>query len=176
MTISQSAFLAQERRQKIASLYLQGKYQSEIAREVGVTQQQVSYDLKALRAAWLQSSLRDFDAAKSEELRRVDEIERQYWRGWERSQQPRAVTVTEQMQGAKASRKASVRREDQTGDPRFLDGVLKCIERRCSILGLDAARSYKINWDALSDVQLERLASGERWELVVGPPLPMAEA
>jgi hypothetical protein len=34
------------------------------------------------------------------------------------------------------TRKASVRREGQAGDPRFLERIQKCIDQRCAILGL----------------------------------------
>jgi hypothetical protein len=36
--------------------------------------------------------------------------------------------------------KKTKRREGQVGDPRYLDGVLKCIDRRCAILGIDAPK------------------------------------
>lgn len=159
-----------ERRQQVASLYLQRKMQSEIARQLGVTQAQISYDLKAVREMWLASSVRAFDAAKAQELAKIDEAERAYWQGWQRSLEPREVSVTEQTQGDTTSRKASVRREGQAGDPRFLDGVLKCIERRCGILGLEAPKKFSFDWDSLSDEQLTRLAQGE------APLQVMAEA
>lgn len=139
------------RRQQVAALYLQRRYQSEIAIALGVSQQVVSYDLKMLQQEWLASSLRDFDAAKGLELQRIYECERQFWAGWSRSQQPREVSVTEATEGGEvmapdgtmhpkgATRKASMRREGQAGDPRFLDGVLKCISQRCDILGLSTA-------------------------------------
>ena len=40
-----------------------GWYQTDIAAEVGISQQQVSHDLKAIRAAWHTSMLQDFTAA-----------------------------------------------------------------------------------------------------------------
>ena len=157
MTISQSIFATQERRFKIASLYLQRKMQSEIAAEVGVSQQQVSYDLKFLREQWLASSLRDFDAARSEELQRIDEVERQAYAAWHRSQQPREVSLTEQTEGGEVvsadgtsqpkrpTRKASMRREGQSGDPRFLAVIQKCIDQRCVILGLESPLRISID-------------------------------
>ena len=39
-----------------------------------------------------------------------------------------------------ASTEAGVRKEEQIGDPRFLDGIMKCISKRCEILGLDAPK------------------------------------
>ena len=37
-----------------------------------------------------------------------------------------------------ASTEAAIRKEEQVGDARFLDGVMKCIQKRCEILGLNA--------------------------------------
>ena len=39
---------AQERREQVAALYVRGQYQSEIARQLHTTQQQISLDLKAI--------------------------------------------------------------------------------------------------------------------------------
>jgi hypothetical protein len=126
---------AWHRRQDVAQRYLRGEHQHEISRAVGVTQQQISLDLKAIRAEWLQSAIRDFDEAKSEQLAKIDLTEAEAWAAWERSKQPREVTLTEQTEGERGSRKASVRREGRAGDPRFLERVQKCIEQRCTILG-----------------------------------------
>jgi hypothetical protein len=131
-----------ERRHRVAALYLQGEHQYAIAARVGVSQQQVSFDLKAMRLQWLAATLRDFDAAKAEELARIDAIEVEAWQAWARSKEPREVTTTEGIEGGagagqRISRKAIVRREEQCGDPRFLERIQKCIEQRCTILGLN---------------------------------------
>lgn len=127
------------RRHQVGLLYLQGRYQAEIAQLLSCSQQQVSADLAVLRRLWLASSLRDFDAAKAEELEKIDHLERAYWLGWERSQQARSVIQAERQTGEHCGRKRLRRRESQGGDPRFLDGVLKCIAQRCDILGLSTA-------------------------------------
>src|SRR5262245_20634591 len=139
MNPTQQHVTAEQRRETIAALYVRGQSQSAIARQVGVTQQQVSYDLKALRKQWLAAALRDFDTAKALELQRIDEAERAYWAGWERSLQRREVTTTKRVRGDVPRTEISRRREQPVGDPRFLDGVLKCIEKRCDILGLSTA-------------------------------------
>lgn len=164
------------RRQQIGAMYLSGKYQSEIAQIIGVTQQQVSADLAALRKIWQASAMRDFDAAKAEELEKIDRAEREYWLGWERSQEDAVVSLAEVKTGDKPGRKRSRRREGQCGDPRFLDGVLRCVERRCAILGLDAPQAFKFEWETLTDDQLMRLASGERPDKVLTTSAAMAQA
>jgi len=127
------------RRQEVAALYLTGKYQTEIARLVGCSQQQVSSDLKAVQRQWLASSIRDFDAVKSEQLAKIDRIERAAWESWERSLQPRAVTVQEVVDGEHRTKKVSIRKEEQVGDPRFLQIAQRCIDQRCDILGLSTS-------------------------------------
>lgn len=150
-----------QRRQLVAARYLRGEYQSQIAQDLGLTQAQISLDLKAIRAEWLKATLRDFDALKGEQLAKIDAIELEAWASWEKSKQPREVTITEATEGPRPGRKASVRKEGQVGDPRFLSEILKCVERRCSLLGLDAPKRYKIDWENLNDDQLARLAAGD---------------
>jgi hypothetical protein len=130
---------SQQRRQQVAALYLSGKYQSEIARLVGVSQQQISHDLKTVQREWLASSIRNFDALKAEQLAKIDEAERAYWAAWHRSCQPCEVTTTKEVTGDVPRTETTSRREHPVGDPRFLDGVMKCIHQRCDILGLSTA-------------------------------------
>jgi len=169
---------AAARRQQVASLYVRGNYQSEIAKALGISQAQVSYDLQAVQRAWLASSIRDFDALKAEQLAKIDAVERNSWEAWTRSQQPRESTLQESVDG---KRKMSRRLENQAGDPRFLERIQKCIDQRCEILGLHGTKRYHIDWDSLSDEQLIRIASGEEIAQVLGghgraPERPMPEA
>ncbi len=106
-------------RAEIARLYLSGTLQVNIAAEIGVSQQQISYDLKIIRQQWLDSALRDFDEARSRELAKIDNLEITYWQAWQRVE-------------------GQTRVGPQLGDLRFLQGVQWCIDRRCKLLGLDA--------------------------------------
>ena len=172
-----------QRRQEVAQRYLRGEQQYDIGRALGVSQAQISLDLKVVRELWLASTLRNFDALKSEQLAKIDQIEIAAWQGWERSLQPREVSLTEATEGGEIlgddgkprpkapSRKASVRREGQAGDPRFLERVQKCIDQRCTILGLNEPTRLTIQWEALTEAQLERLARGDAPQAVL-----MAEA
>ena len=145
-----TAQLVRDRR-RIADLYLQGWIQADIAAELGISQQTVSNDLKALQVSWLDSSLVDFNAAKSQELAKVDRLEREYWVAW--------LYSCEDAEG-------------QAGDPRFLAGVQWCIGKRCKILGIDAASkvesvSLSVDLDGLTDAQLVRIKSGESLASVI---------
>jgi hypothetical protein len=101
----------EERLAKVARFYLFGWTQTRIGNELIVSQQQISYDLKIVRQRWLESSIRDFNEAKAQELAKLDLVEARYWAAWERTQEI---------------------------DPRFLQGVERCIAKRCEILGLNA--------------------------------------
>ncbi|MEM7345877.1 MAG: hypothetical protein AAF485_16675, partial [Chloroflexota bacterium] len=80
-------------RAEIAKLYLQGWYQSDIAeyinddpeRDYTLTQQTISNDIEAIRKGWLNSSIRNFDQARAEELAKIDHLERIYWEAWTQS-------------------------------------------------------------------------------------------
>jgi hypothetical protein len=147
MPSSQKDFRVLERRVAVAQQYLQGEQQYVIARNLKVSQSQISLDLKALRQAWLASALRDFDALKAEQLAKLDVIEREAFLAWAQSRQPREMSFTETTEGGEMvidgqlmprspRRKESLRKEGQAGDPRFLQVIQKCIEQRCAILGL----------------------------------------
>lgn len=137
-----------QRRATVARLYLQGWYQSKIAERVGVTQQQISDDLKSIREGWRNSTIFDFNEAKMREAAKIDALEATYWEAWFKSLEP-IKKKTNRMRGNVDKRKSPDKQkvdsfdqtevvEERLGDPRYLDGVEKCIRRRCDLFGLDA--------------------------------------
>lgn len=127
-----------ERRKNVASRYVRGQTQWEIARAFEVSQATISLDLKAIHAEWLESAVRDLDARKAMELAKVDEVERQAWVAWARSME-NAETKREKVKIGADGETIKISK-GQAGDPRFLDAVLKCVERRCKILGVEAGQ------------------------------------
>jgi len=123
------------RRATVADLYVQGWMQSEIAGQIGVSQPTVSMDIKAIQKQWRESAIRDFDILRERELQKLDRFEREAWEAWNRSQN----AVQETLVNINGSEQKSVRKvADQTGDPRFLEQIHKCIASRRALLGLDA--------------------------------------
>lgn len=158
-----------ERRVKVAKLYLQGWYQADIAKQVGVTQQQVSSDLKALRKEWLASSIRDFDKARDQELFKIDNLEREYWAAWEKSK----TDYSKKSIKAKGTKKElnQVEKTDteviMIGNKQFLDGVMTCINKRCEILGLDAPKKQELTGAGGKDLMgVDGLSDAERTKLL----------
>lgn len=124
---------------KIAKQYLQGIPQARIAKELGISQPQICADLKVIRSRWRESSIRDFDVAKSEELAKIDLVETQAWEAWEESKKLKTTTTKKTGTTPKGDvdlidRKA----EKQVGNPVFLNVVMSCITKRCQIMGLDS--------------------------------------
>lgn len=125
----------EQRQRQVAELTLKGHTQSEIAGRLGVTQPTVSNDLKAIRAAWRQASVRDFDAAFSEQLEMLTLVQREAWEAWERSKGPgHTAVISGAGEGEPSKTRQTIKR--QTGDPRFLEQVQKCLAASRALLGL----------------------------------------
>lgn len=129
----------------ISSLYARGFTQRQIAAELAksrpytLSHKTICRDIKDVIAQWRETMVQNVDDLKSAELLRINEIEREAWREWERSKTGKERTLAERRTGGEnPGEKASVTREGQCGDPRYLQVVQKCIEQRCEVLGLDA--------------------------------------
>ncbi len=103
---------------------------------MGYTQPQICYDLKIIRKRWMESSVSDFNQRKAEELAKIDNVEREAWVAWTTSKG----------------------NQTPTGDPRFLQNVQWCIQKRCKILGLDAIEKLMLT---SSDLEATGQAIGE---------------
>jgi hypothetical protein len=123
------------RRVQVADLYLQAWPQTQIAEHLGITQSTVSVDLKMIQRQWRESSVRNFDAAREVEIRKIDRVEREAWDAWERSKKPSQEATVE---GEGPTQKTRKRMKNQNGDPRYLEIVRACIADRRALLGLDA--------------------------------------
>lgn len=138
-----SAQRARDRR-RVADLYLQGWIQADIAAETGLSQPTISRDLKAIQKEWLTSTLVDFNEAKAREIAKVDRLEREYWRAWERSCEDAETTTQKAVDTDGKTRQEAIKTaKGQAGDPRFLSGVQWCIEKRCKIMGVDAPEKHE---------------------------------
>jgi hypothetical protein len=154
------------RREQVAELYLQSWSQLRIARHLQVSQNTVSLDLRAIQKEWRQSSIRDFDAMRERELRKIDRLEREANAAWERSQKPLQEARTE---GEATNQLVRKRVKNQYGDPRFLELIRKCIADRRALLGLDAPTKV-----APTTPDGKALTRNERLETILqgffGPP------
>ncbi|TXS96193.1 hypothetical protein FV139_01415 [Parahaliea maris] len=123
----------------IAREYLKGRLQAEIAEELGLSIATVKRDLVKVRERWLKSSLRDFDALRAEQLAKIDTVEAEAWTMWMRSCERRVRTSVQELEATKyPGTNTRTDDEDGSGEPRYLQITLQCVERRARLLGLDA--------------------------------------
>ncbi len=123
-------------RSKIGRLYLSKNTQAEIGEIVGLTQQSVSLHLKALQKEWMESANKDFDLTRAIELAKIDRLEATAHDAWEASRKDKTTESIDTVSDVEV--KTQTRTQSQYGNPRFLDLVLKCITKRCEMLGLYA--------------------------------------
>lgn len=147
----------------VSSLYLKGRFQAEIAVELGISQSTVSRIIKELVNEWQTERVYNINEAKARELAKIDQVELEAWKAWSRSQED-AVKEVEGSNHQGAFSQTST--EGQAGDPRFLSMVIDCIKQRCAILGVEAPKKSEsilanLDIDKLSDEQLKRIQDGE---------------
>ena len=131
--------------QEINKLYVRGANLREIAAQISANREYrlshvtIKADVDLILERWRETLLSDIDRLKSEELARINHLECEAWAAWERSKQDAERTLAEKRHATQGTTSvASVVKEGQCGDPRYLQRVEWCIEKRCKILGLDA--------------------------------------
>src|SRR3990167_7285338 len=80
-------------------MYFSGQPQKAIADRLGVKPQTIGYYLGKLNVIWQAKHAEKLDAHKARELARLDHVEREYWRAWERSQADAETATQEQADG-----------------------------------------------------------------------------
>jgi hypothetical protein len=148
----------------VARMYVRGISTNEIARaiehqysagDVAVSITSIRQDIARIRQEWVNSALLDFNERKAEELARLDQLEAAYWKAWEDSCQPKTITedfkgVQQALSGGRAvdleinTTKNVV--EERDGNALYLQGVERCIDKRCKIIGLFSPELYQVSW------------------------------
>lgn len=152
--------------QFIQDLYMKGKTHWQITQALNakfypnnpLDRRMVSYDIQKLVEEWKKRSVSEISERKTIELEKIDNLEREYWDAWERSKDP-AKTATQRA----GDITQTVR--DSDGDPRFLQGVQWCIERRIKLFGLDEPSKAKVTFERMQDDELIALVTAQLTEL-----------
>jgi predicted transcriptional regulator len=133
-------------RHNISRLYLAGKIQAQIAQELGISQSTVSRELKIIQGEWKIERVLDLNEAKQKELAKIDNLETTLWDAWNRSVRTNTIRATKAsvVGGTVVGQELTERTEEEIGDPKFLDGVARCIEARMRVLGIEAPRKTEV--------------------------------
>lgn len=114
-----------ERRRRIASMMLAGARQVDVARTLGVDQPTMTREVQAIKQQWRDDTSRDVSELVDIEVARLDRLQMAHWE--------RAI------QGHGAS----------------TDTVLKIIDKRIKLLGLDAPERHQV--DITNETTVEEL-------------------
>lgn len=168
---------------QLSELYLLGRTQKEIAKEMGLSQPTVSRAIQRIEERWVKSSLVNFHEAKMLHLSQIRYVFDEAREAWEASKEEKTSTskTTEgtprKTKGGKSSivasnTKATIKVEETNGDPRFLDTMLRCIKESGEILGYRRAgdeidltqNNFYINADRMAMVTEKARESLSDWE------------
>lgn len=125
---------------EVSDMYLKGLKQWEISKELKISPASVSRAVILLQHEWRTERIENINELKVRELERVDVLERSYWEAWVSSKKDKVRKNTRSISGPLGTtEEEGETKECQYGDPRFLQGIQWCIDKRCEILGIDNA-------------------------------------
>ena len=125
---------------RVAGMLARNMRNFEIAKKLGVARCTVTQDVKAIRAGYREVCAATYEEHLEREFAKTEIIERELWKGWNRSRRDAVTietTITEDSKGGGRTKKTSIK--GQAGNPAFLSHVLDCIALRCRMLGIEKA-------------------------------------
>lgn len=138
-------------RVEIAQLSLDGWTLGEIGEKLGLSAQQIWYDLQVIMKRWQKETNLLLDQRKARELMKLERLERKYLEGFQRSKQDSERLSEEKRSTADgAFTKTSITTETTAGDPRFLDGAKDCARLRAQIAGAMVTKVAPVTPDGKS--------------------------
>jgi len=143
----------------VLDLYLKGLSFTHItdtlngSRVYNVSRTQVTNDIKHEIAIWKNERLDNIEESVQMEIQKINLLEMEYWKSWIQSQKTQKVTTTSGKSRVNSQKKVvgdteivkTERQEETCGDVRFLQGVERCIQKRCELAGLDKAQEIVIS-------------------------------
>lgn len=129
---------------EIVRRWLQGEPQESIAASLGITQQQVSLDIKIARQRWKDAQVAHVDDHINKTIAEIELVKQEAWKAWEDSKGLKQISVQEVTQtGEKEVVKHSIRKEQMTGNAAYLNQVLNCIEDISELRNLPTELKYQ---------------------------------
>jgi hypothetical protein len=164
----------EERRTKLARLMrtLDRPTLANLADQLGISVSTVRKDMRAIREQWREDRLRDWNERVEEELAKLDLAEQEAWRAVAVAQRPKTVIRRVQRpieerdsEGNAVLRMRMVEEVEQTtpggADLNALNTLLKIMERRARLLGLDQPERLALEGEAVKQY-IFSLKIGER--------------
>lgn len=109
----------------------------------------VHYDIKAILSEWRDERKDMIDLVIDRELRKLDVIEYECWKAWEKSKGGKRITrisggaTSGESIGGGTIKERTI--EETFGDPRFFEKILTCMDRRKELLGYAAPKKVEFS-------------------------------
>jgi hypothetical protein len=101
----------------------------------------ISRDMKIIRRWWRMKVARKYDVHIGLMAARLERVLDEAWSAWERSKLPRESTRSRTSKGRQGdSTAAELKKEQRDGNPKFLELIVKTIDKLCELLDLYPAR------------------------------------
>jgi len=153
----------------ISELYQKMYSQQEIAEKLNLSQPTVSRDISQLIKDWQKSALVNIDIIKSEQLEKINILEREAWIAWEKSKGDLEKMHSEEtIVEHRTKKKKYLTKQKTSGNTRHLQVIEWCIDKRCELLGLNApvdTRNLNVNFDAETGKKIP--TSFREWHLML---------
>lgn len=152
--------------EEVARLDRRGYNQFQIADLLGVTQQQVSYDLKAIRKQYAEATIATRAEYVAEKIEQLREVEREAWAAWDRSKEnhERTTETTEKVEQPVAAPSAStettlgpegggnrlktiIMKEGRLPESAYLQTIIACHKEEAALRGLYPPIKHKHSGD-----------------------------
>lgn len=123
---------------KIAEWLVQGKTQRWIGGQLGLTQQQISYDVKDVRKQWKANTDLSYEQHISRLMAEIQHVKQVYWQEYSgEGLTNEKITLKKGLTPLGESSSTEMVYRNNQGSLKALDGLLKCLDRQMKILGLD---------------------------------------
>lgn len=148
----------QEHLNTLSRLYVKGATQMDMAKTLGISQGQISNDLKLLLKRWEEERIDSIDGYKHQQLLRINIIEEEMWAAWEKSKTTKKVIINKSKSGEMSDgfdittgkptklqtdkywRAGTTEEEPVAGDMQYMNGIMWCVQERAKIIGLYAPK------------------------------------
>jgi predicted transcriptional regulator len=142
----------------IMKLDRRGYSQHEIAKVIGVSQSQISVDLKLVRSRYKEVSAEEYRTKVEEKRAQYREIRKEAWRAWERSKKEALKVVEEERVTPEGNElaKTVTTKEQRLPDSGYLRIIIESLRDESALDGLNQPQKLNINANVIDWGELFR--------------------
>lgn len=123
---------AKKRRPEVLRMYLEGIPVTEIAAKYAVSRQTIYDDFQTARREWQQTKIENVGELVELHIAQLEHVIREAYRGWHRSLEDSVTLADTAGEDPKTTRTV----KGQSGNPAFLDTIIKAVTKICELRGL----------------------------------------